>query len=214
MILQIAYEIKYFVLVLFILLVGFAQAFWIISNVDKESAFQPMSNSLMASFLTLLGLASELDFSNSSTPYVGSLILALFLFVMMILMLNLLVALMNDTFDRLRSKRLALWRREQAGIILDQIYLYLRLSKHLSFFIPEFASWNSIQGIASIFPQSNQSSAPIARNSVGETNGKQLAMEPYLLVLRGKANINTREIDYAASLEEMRNKLNFRYKFK
>jgi hypothetical protein len=123
MILRIAYEVRWFIPVLFILLIGFSQAFWIISNVDPDSIFALMSGSLQASFLALLGLQSETNFTGTSAPFAGSVLLNLFLFVMVILMLNLLVALMNDTFSNLSSKKTALWRIEQASIITEQLYL-------------------------------------------------------------------------------------------
>ncbi len=40
---------------------------------------------------------------------------------MIVVMLNILIALMNDVFADVRSKGLALWRREQASILLDQV---------------------------------------------------------------------------------------------
>jgi hypothetical protein len=43
--------------------------------------------------------------------------------IMIILMLNLLIALMGDAFAKVRSQGLAVWRQEQASIIIEEAFL-------------------------------------------------------------------------------------------
>lgn len=121
MILQIAFDIRFFLFVLFVVLAGFAQAFWLLSNVDESLEFGTVKKSLESAFFYMLGNVST-DFSGTVAPDFAIFLLVIFLLVMMILMLNLLIALMGDTFAYVRSKGLALWRKEQAEIMFDQIY--------------------------------------------------------------------------------------------
>ena len=120
MILQIAFDIRFYLFVLFCVLAGFAQAFWLLSNVDESLAFGTVKKSLQAAFFYMLGDVSS-DFEGTVAPDFAIFLLIIFMLVMMILMLNLLIALMGDTFANVRSKGLALWRKEQAEIMFDQI---------------------------------------------------------------------------------------------
>jgi hypothetical protein len=125
MILQIAKEINTFLIVLFCLLAGFAQAFWLLNNNDENNElFGTVSQSFLTTFLYMLGQNVQADFSTAASPYVSTVLLVIFLIMMMILMLNLLIALMGDIFSKIRSRGLALWRKEQAAIILEEEFLY------------------------------------------------------------------------------------------
>ena len=104
------------------MLAGFAQAFWLLSNVNEDLMFGTVSKSLQTSFLYMLGQDVSADFDGTVAPAFATFLLVIFLMVMMILMLNLLIALMGDTFAVVRKKGLALWRREQANIMFDQVY--------------------------------------------------------------------------------------------
>ena len=121
MILQIAMDIRYFLLVLACVLAGFAQAFWLLSYPDYSLPFGTISNALLNSYLYMLGNA-ESDFEGTASPALSTFFLVLFLFFMAILMLNLLIALMGQSFASVSDKGLAQWRLEQASIILDQMF--------------------------------------------------------------------------------------------
>lgn len=121
MILKIALDIRYFLVVLGCVLVGFAQAFWLLSYPDYSLPFGTISNALLNSYLYMLG-NSDSDFSGTASPALSTLFLVLFLFFMAILMLNLLIALMGQSFASVSDKGLAQWRLEQASIILDQMF--------------------------------------------------------------------------------------------
>jgi hypothetical protein len=124
MILQIAVEIRTFLLVLFCVLAGFTQAFWILSNNDEDNLFGTVSQSFMTTFLYMLGQNVVADFSGTASPFVANVFLVVFLITMMILMLNLLIALMGDVFSKVRNEGNALWRKEQASIILEEAFLF------------------------------------------------------------------------------------------
>jgi hypothetical protein len=124
MILQIATEIRTFLLVLFCVLAGFSQAFWLLSNNDESLLFGTVSQSFLTSFLYMLGQNVVADFTGAASPYVATVFLVFFMIIMMILMLNLLIALMGDVFSKVRDQGRALWRKEQASIILEESFLY------------------------------------------------------------------------------------------
>lgn len=134
MILQIASEIRTFLFVLFCVLAGYAQAFWLLSNNEETLVFGTVSNAFLNAFLYMLGQGISADFSGTASPYVAQVFLVFFLITMMILMLNLLIALMGDVFSKVRSEGTALWRKEQAAIILEESFLYMdgrNIPKHL-----------------------------------------------------------------------------------
>jgi hypothetical protein len=71
------------------------------------------------------------DFSESSSPALGVCLLVLFLIVYVIILLNILIALMSDTFNRIQSNGLAQWRLERCKIILEQLHLLTDEDSHI-----------------------------------------------------------------------------------
>ena len=67
----------------------------------------------------MLGAFDPAEFDSGAAPVLSTVFLCLFLLFMMILMLNLLIALMGDTFDKVKSRGKAEWRLEQASIVSE-----------------------------------------------------------------------------------------------
>lgn len=178
MIFGILFDVRYFFLILGIILFGFSQAFWLISlysshtvdvsldttgvnielcgsaagsaignhsmllnnsgsfNCSSSSLEHQLSEtgagaligystwhaSLLQVFRNSMGDPS-FDFSHTSSPTLGIALLVLFLIVYVIILLNILIALMSDTFNRIQSNGLAQWRLERCKIILEQLHL-------------------------------------------------------------------------------------------
>ncbi len=120
-ILRIAHDRRFYLLVIFCVLAGFAQGFWMLSNVDENDDFGTVRTSLYHAFLTMLGSMTP-EFKHSISKNFSVFLLCIFMMTMIIVMLNILIALMGDTFQSVRSKGLALWRREQARIVFDEIF--------------------------------------------------------------------------------------------
>lgn len=137
MILEITREVLVFLVVLFCMVAGFAQGFWHLScklNSDgNDQKFTSFFSALFNTFLFMFGQGVEPDEITKDSPVIGTIFVVVFLMLMMLLMLNLLIALMGDVFTRVRSYGNALWRREQASIILEEKFLYkkLKLPKYL-----------------------------------------------------------------------------------
>jgi hypothetical protein len=54
---------------------------------------------------------------------------------MIILMLNLLIALMGDVFSSVRAKGFAVWRKEQASIIIEEPFFFADEAKKVPPFL-------------------------------------------------------------------------------
>ena len=122
MIFQIAYDIRFFLLVLFLVLAGFAQAFFILS-VDAEGfPFSTVRGAFLNSFIYMLG-SYDTDFTGTALPQLGTLLVVIFLLIMAILMLNLLIALMGQSFATVAENGLGQWKYELASILIDQAEL-------------------------------------------------------------------------------------------
>lgn len=119
MIITIASEIRILLIVLFFVLCGFTQALWLISNINTENHFGTVEKAFYNAFLYMLGQNIETEFAGTVSQRFGKFLLIMFLSVMVILLLNLLVALMGDTFSSVRAQGVARWRKEQASIILE-----------------------------------------------------------------------------------------------
>ena len=122
-IILIAYAVRYFLVALFCGLAGFAQAFWLLNDASGDVSFDSYKSSLWSSFLTMLGAAlPEFHDSTNASPTMARTLLATFMMVMIILMLNILIAIMGDAFASVRESGAAVWRMEQAMICIEEAY--------------------------------------------------------------------------------------------
>lgn len=129
MIVRIAYDIRYFLIVLLVVLLGYSQGFWMLSSSKTNDSgplpFSTVESSLLNGFLFMLGqnIDTSSNFTNSASESFAIFLLIIFMLTMMILMLNLLIALMGDSFSTIRSLGLALWRREQTAVLTEESLL-------------------------------------------------------------------------------------------
>jgi hypothetical protein len=129
MILQIMKDIQYFVFILAVVLTGFSMAFWLISYPDASLAFGSIQMAFLNTYLYMLGQNISVDFQDTASPQLGVFLLVMFMFFMMILMLNLLIALMGNSYSKVQEKGLAEWRLGQASMILEQSYMMSHAGK-------------------------------------------------------------------------------------
>ena len=124
MILYVCYEIRFFLLILLTMMCSFAQAYWVL--MEKSSGFFGSSiwQSYLYTFIYMLGQNIDPNqFSDSDSFALNVLLLAFFMIFLLLLMLNLLIAIMNDSYRSIKEKGLAQWRLEQGGIILDDTFI-------------------------------------------------------------------------------------------
>ena len=119
MILRISTDMKYLLIVVLLVALGFSQAFWIISNEDKLLPFGTFENSVLNSFVFMLGGYDPSAFIGTRLYKFALGLSCLYMIIVAILLLNLLIALMGDSYSSVRGKGLAQWRLEQAQIITE-----------------------------------------------------------------------------------------------
>lgn len=126
-----AYDIRFFIFILVVVLAGFAEAFWILSHHSSKSEddnydddkyqYASVEESIKNIFYSMIsGFSSATSFRY--LPRLGFTLVLLFSFIVTILMLNLLIALMTKTFDKIKEHNEAQWGYEQATIMLEEDY--------------------------------------------------------------------------------------------
>jgi len=127
MIIRIAYDIRFFIVILGLVLAGFSLAFWLISypgggqvGDNDDSMFDNVNKSLLNTFYLMLGMFNP-DMSSTVSQELGYVLVILFSLFIIILMLNLLIALMNDSYGKIQKNYIAQWRYEQTRVILDEV---------------------------------------------------------------------------------------------
>lgn len=113
------YDVRFFLITLLCVLLGFAQAFWVISNENNSGSFGTVRDALYSAFLTMLGSLTP-EFDGTAAPNFATFLLCVFMMVQIILLLNVLIGLMGDSLSNARAQGKALWLREQATIINKQ----------------------------------------------------------------------------------------------
>mmetsp|Transcript_26208 Transcript_26208/g.56680 ORF Transcript_26208/g.56680 Transcript_26208/m.56680 type:complete len:586 (-) Transcript_26208:813-2570(-) len=113
MILRISSDIKYLMVVLMLVLVGFSQAFWVVATRHTTSPFSTFDSSMLALFTFMVGDFTPFDLPGTSSS--GSLdrylqlLSTIYMLIVAILLLNLLIALMGDSFGTVKTDALAHW---------------------------------------------------------------------------------------------------------
>jgi hypothetical protein len=121
MVMLIMNDIKYFLLVLVCVLVGFAQGFWLLlNNADPSSSFTSVKQSYFTTFMFMLGEINQDDIDHSKASEFTKFFLVAFMITMLILMFNLLIALMGDSFDRTKENIEAHYWQELVSFMVDQ----------------------------------------------------------------------------------------------
>ena len=110
---------KFLIVVVVIVLCGFSQAFWIVSQDDSSLPFGSIGGSLLNSFVFMLGGFDPTAFNGLSLAPFAIAMSCLYMLIVSILLLNLLIALMGDSYGSVREKGLAQWKLEQAQIITE-----------------------------------------------------------------------------------------------
>ena len=120
---EIIYELRHFLLVIAVLLTGFSCAFAV--SMPDNAAFDDgtqygmglLSSGVFTSYLAMLGAFDiESDYTNPES----TVFFALFLFLIVVIMLNLLIALMADTFERVTESWVFESRKMRVETIIEE----------------------------------------------------------------------------------------------
>lgn len=118
----IAFEIRFFLLVLLITLLGFAQSFYMV-GLDTVLGVG-LGSGLLSLFEQMLGTVDVIDFSETVSEQYTSALYVCFCIVVMLLLLNLLIAQMNNAFLKVAEKGFAAqFKFERAKIIIEESFL-------------------------------------------------------------------------------------------
>lgn len=106
MIIRICRDMQALMFVVFLVILGFSQAFWLLSTrppeLDDSSdtiyQFSTIRGSLIGSFTFMLGGYDATNFSGLEMEGFVVLLSALYMLIVSILLLNLLIALMGDSY--------------------------------------------------------------------------------------------------------------------
>jgi transient receptor potential cation channel subfamily V member 6 len=99
--------------------VGFSQAFFVISSSDPSSPFGTFRSSLLNSFVFMLGNFDPSAFEGNVLHGFAVFLSCVYMLIVSILLLNLLIALMGDSYAEVKGKGMAQWKLEQANIITE-----------------------------------------------------------------------------------------------
>jgi hypothetical protein len=128
-------DIKYFLFVLVCVLTGFSQGFWLLLNnasvstaSASSSSFQSIKMSYFSTIMFMFGEINSDDLEGSKSLAFTRFFLVAFMLTMMILMLNLLIALMGDSFARTKENIEKIYWKELASMMIDQSMPTLLLS--------------------------------------------------------------------------------------
>ncbi len=121
MVMLIISDIKYFLLVLLCVLIGFAQGFWLLLNdANPSSHFTDVKQSYYTTFMFMFGQIDSEELQNGKSSGFSKLYLVAFMLTTMLLLFNLLIALMGDSFSRTKEKIEAHYWKELASFMVDQ----------------------------------------------------------------------------------------------
>jgi ankyrin repeat protein len=120
MIFQIFFAIKELIGILIIVIFGFSQAMYLLSYHNPDIDFSKADKGMITAFFYMMGDASIDPMVGASNPELALTIVCLFIFITTILLLNLLIALMNSSYQKIQKRQNAEWHRERANIMIEQ----------------------------------------------------------------------------------------------
>lgn len=115
--------ISYFLVVLALVVLGFAFAFWITANgVAPSSPFSTLDGTLVITFAYMMGQFDATDFQDINVNQFARFMYVLFMVVSSIILLNLLIAIMGDIYSSVEKNALAQFRWEQCNVIIANMF--------------------------------------------------------------------------------------------
>jgi hypothetical protein len=130
MIVQITKDIKPFLVVLCTILFGYAFSFWIMTyNVNADNSFATIGGTLINSFSFMLGGFDPEAFVDTPVESFTLALAVAFMLIVSIVLLNLLIAIMGNSYSTVQERTKQQYRWEQAASIVDQMQLQFKNSR-------------------------------------------------------------------------------------
>jgi hypothetical protein len=113
------FEMTNFLIILAIVIFGFAESFWLLSYPRGDLTFGNARDALINTYFLVFGQFPS-DIESTRSKELFYVLVVAFSLIVIILMLNLLIALLNDSYAKVRDVGEAQWRFDQARIILEE----------------------------------------------------------------------------------------------
>eukprot|EP00055_Hartaetosiga_balthica_P010180 m.42663 g.42663 ORF g.42663 m.42663 type:complete len:1323 (-) comp7069_c0_seq2:2542-6510(-) len=121
MILEIIYDMKYFLLVLSIGVLAFANVFYLLTPDTTMDGYDDVADVLLTSFVALILVdAGVVQFDAGAFTVLLKLIFVVTMVLVPIVLLNLLIALMSDSYERIQDRATIEFYRLRAQIVHEQ----------------------------------------------------------------------------------------------
>ena len=104
MIIKIIHGIKGLIIIFIIMIVSFAGSYTVLFQIDPVEGYDAFDSSLLTVYGYLFGNYDVTIFDTSISPSLSKFLISIFLFFVVIVLLNLLIALMGDIFDEVQAK--------------------------------------------------------------------------------------------------------------
>ncbi|CAF3837681.1 unnamed protein product [Rotaria sp. Silwood1] len=109
-------DVLRFCIIYLIFLAGFSQSYFVLFN---RNGLQGYLLSIKQCFLGLIEDFNLEYFIEEQHLWIGTLLFVLYVVIITILLLNLLIAMMDDTYTDVKRSATQLWHLERARIVLD-----------------------------------------------------------------------------------------------
>jgi predicted permease len=128
-------DLRHFIVIIGVLLIGFSAGFAV--SMPDNPTFDNrdgmvITSGMFTSYLAMLGVFDIEDYTNAES----TMFFAIFLFLIVIIMLNLLIAIMTDTYERVKESCQFEGRKMRIETIIEQ-ELLINDSQNAKFF-PEY----------------------------------------------------------------------------
>lgn len=116
------YELRVFIFVLVFTLFGFSQALYLLCYDDESLPFGKADSAFLNAFVYMMGQADYGVFDGSASKYLGVLLIVTLIGVATIFLLNLLIAILGNAYNRIHRDMAIGFRLERIEVMLDQIH--------------------------------------------------------------------------------------------
>lgn len=108
-----------FLVILVVLIVGFSQAFYLLSYADPSRDSHGAGASILFAYIYMTGQANWSDMFQTAEPVEAQFLMCFFIALSTILVLNVIIAKMNNVYSDVESNAAAEWKREQCKFVTE-----------------------------------------------------------------------------------------------
>jgi len=109
-------DVLLFMLIYGVFVLGFAQAFYV---EFEEAGWKAFGIRIQKCFATMLGEVEFDEYTGSKHPVLATFLITIYIVVISVMLLNLLIAMMGDTYSKIVDEAQQIWQLEQARILFS-----------------------------------------------------------------------------------------------